>query len=79
MQDVKLSRADRQTDPLAHACRGLMNSMYHKTSDSPVVVVVEGPGEREATTEYVDEREQVTIITVSDALFIHEYERQSSA
>ena len=60
MQDVKLSRADRQTDPLAHACRGLMNSMYHKTSDSPVVVVVEGPGEREATTEYGGEREQVT-------------------
>ena len=31
-----------------------------KRSDSPGVVVVEGAGEREATTEYVEEREQVT-------------------
>ena len=31
-----------------------------KRSDSPGVVVVEGPGEREATTEYVEEIDQVT-------------------
>ena len=37
-----------------------------KRSDSPGVVVVEGPGEREATTEYVEVIDQVTI-TVSDA------------
>ena len=31
-----------------------------KCSDSPGVVVVEGAGEREATTEYVEEIDQVT-------------------